>query len=79
MLGNKVAQVDKQIKYPTCQVLTIYLYSFYIGARTKHEGSSQQESSDNPIQVLDEFRGEKSDAERNTTEVSVMQSMSVLL
>ncbi|XP_078351985.1 uncharacterized protein LOC144636668 isoform X2 [Oculina patagonica] len=40
------------------------------------QGSSQDELSDNPIQVLDEFRGEKSDDERNTTETSVMQSSS---
>jgi len=31
------------------------------------------------MQVLDEFRAEKSDDERNLTQTSVMQSMYVLL
>lgn len=45
----------------------------------QHEGSSQGESSDSSIQVLDRFRDEKSDDERHTTQTSVMQSMYVLL
>lgn len=55
-----------------------FIYNLFF-IRAKDEGSNQDESSDNPMQVLDEFRGEKSDNERNTTETSAMQSMYTLL
>lgn len=45
---------------------------------TKDEGSTQGDSSDNTLHVLDEFRGEKSDDERNASQTSAMQSMYIL-
>jgi len=39
------------------------------------EESSQDESSDNPYLVLDDFQSNESEIERNTSQTSVIQSM----
>ena len=43
------------------------------------EGSSQNESSDNTLYVLDELRGQKSHEKGNASQTPTMQSMYILL
>lgn len=43
------------------------------------EGSSQSESSDNTLYVLDELRSQKSHEKGNASQTSTMQSMYILL
>ena len=47
--------------------------------QTTDEGSSQSESSDNTLYVLDELRGQKSHEKGNASQTSTMQSMYILL
>ena len=68
-----------KLHYPVSRYWQFICYFFFIRFQTKVERSSQDESSDNSMQVLDEFQAEKSDDERNLTQTSVMQSMYVLL
>ena len=47
--------------------------------QTIDEGSSQSESPDNTLYVLDEFQGQKNHEKGNASQTSTMQSMYILL